>query len=121
MEFDNVEVMKSVMVVGLGASVVRAYPWAPDTSRRRICLCGHQSAREPAGRIGQIARKAEHRWHGARLRAIVSLCSVSAAAPALVGQIPLLNSHPAIIAPYLAGGRGMAHAGTTLECRKAKN
>jgi DNA-binding transcriptional LysR family regulator len=41
MEFDNVEAMKSVVAVGLVRRSSRAYPWVPDTSRRRICLCGH--------------------------------------------------------------------------------
>jgi hypothetical protein len=26
---------------GAGCESFRAYPWAPDTSRRRICLCDH--------------------------------------------------------------------------------
>ena len=38
MEFDNVEAMK---LWDLGRRSSRAYPWAPDTSGRRICLCGH--------------------------------------------------------------------------------
>src|SRR5947208_2459287 len=81
MEFDNVEAIKSVVAVGLGASIVPQ----PMLGRGGEYACAAaQSACKPTGRIGPTRWKAKHRWHGARGCGIVSV-----AGPALGGRIKI--------------------------------
>jgi hypothetical protein len=70
-----VEGMKSVVAVGLGAN--RSEPILGRRTRPdgEYAYATTQSAREPRGRTGPFARKAEHRWHGPRLRGIAGLAS----------------------------------------------
>jgi hypothetical protein len=76
MEFDNVEAIKNVVAIGLGASIVPSLTLGAKHVAANACAAT-QSEREPTGRIGAIARKAGHRWHGARLRGTVSLAALA--------------------------------------------
>jgi hypothetical protein len=82
MEFDNVEAMKSVVAVELGASTVPSLSLGRAHSSGEYACAATQSTREPTGRIDPTAWKTKQRWYGARLRGIVILT-----APGRVRQI----------------------------------